>query len=40
MNEAEVMIEVVRAIKGLGLTVEDVNWETGRILVSIPKPKP
>jgi hypothetical protein len=40
MNEAEVMIEVVRMITGLGLIVEDVNWETGRILVSIPKPKP
>lgn len=39
MNEAEVMIEVVRTIRGLGLTVENVDWQSGRILVSIPKPR-
>lgn len=40
MTDREVMIEVVKMLAGLGLTIEQVDSATKRILVSIPEPKP
>lgn len=39
MTEQETTLEVVRMLVGLGLTVESVDSDGKRIVVSIPPPK-